>query len=160
MSDPSTSLDLLHDLVPPPEISWWPVAPGWYFVGAIFLILLIAFSFRLWKNWRANAYRRAALQELEGASDVPSIAVILRRAALVAAPRSLVAKKTGTAWVEWLASAVPQPMPDEVLDQLTNGIYSAHGKGSDCSGLRRYAEQWIRHHQTQITHSESTNPTS
>ena len=146
MNDPSTDLDRLHDLVLPPEISWWPLAPGWYFVAVAVLIVLGVLGFRCFKRWRANAYRRAALHELESASDLPSIAAILRRTALVAEPRSFVAGKTGASWVEWLASAISHPMPDEVRDQLANGIYDDSRRGSDFSSLRRYAEQWIVQH--------------
>lgn len=146
MSDPSTSLDQLHDLVPPPGISWWPLAPGWYVVVFCVLVLVGVLGFRAWKSWRENAYRRAALLALENASDVLTIAEILRRTALVVVPRSLVANMTGESWTDWLASVDSNPMPDTVRRQLTRGIYDRPDPDTDCIELRRYAIQWIRQH--------------
>ena len=147
MSDPSTSLDQLHDVVPPRDIGWWPLAVGWYVVGAALVVLLLIFAYRMWKNWQANAYRRAALRELENAPDVNTVATILRRTALAVAPRSLVAGKTGDSWVDWLASVSPDSIPDQVRHQLALGIYGRPDAGGDVETIRRYADQWIRHHQ-------------
>lgn len=160
MKDPSTSLDRLHDVVSPPEIGWFPLAPGWYVVGAALVALLIIFAFRMWKNWQANAYRRAALRELERAPDVSTVATILRRAALVVAPRSLVAGKTGDAWVDWLGSVYPDPMPDQVRHQLAIGIYGRPDADGDVETLRRYADQWIRNHQQPPHFLESSSTSS
>lgn len=151
MSDPSTSLDRLHDVVAPAEISWWPLAPGWYVVGAALLVLVGLFTVRSWKKWKANAYRRAALRELETAGDIPSIAAILRRTALVATSRAVVASKAGAAWTDWLAAAAPAPMEDDVRQQLTREVYAPVASGSDTSKLRDYADQWIRNHQLSET---------
>jgi hypothetical protein len=30
-----TSLENLYDIVMPPPIPWWPLAPGWYVVGGV-----------------------------------------------------------------------------------------------------------------------------
>jgi hypothetical protein len=157
MSDPSTSLDHLHDVVPPRDIGWWPLAVGWYVVGVALVVLLLILVFRMWKNWQANAYRRAALRELEKAPDISTVATILRRTALVVAPRSLVAGKTGDSWVDWLASAFPGPMPEQVRHQLARGIYGRPDAGDDFETLRRYADQWIRHHQPNSHFPESTS---
>lgn len=146
MSDQSTSLDHLHDLVPPREIGWWPLASGWYVVGAIFVLLAIFAGFRCWKRWKRNAYRRAALKELSRVSDENEVAVILRRTALAFAPRSFVAAKAGTDWADWLDSLIPEAMPEEVRCQVSAGPYEKAGTSGNFTVLRQYAEQWIRRH--------------
>ena len=154
MSDPATNLDRLNDLVSPPEISWWPLAPGWYVVAIGVLLFVGILGFRAWK---VNAYRRAALRELESASDISTVAEILRRTALMIVPRATVATKAGNAWVDWLESLTSDPMPDDLRHQLTRGIYDR--SDGDFNKVSRYASQWIRSHQTELNLSESI-PTS
>tara|TARA_R110002096_G_scaffold28985_3_gene87505 strand:- start:2800 stop:3276 length:477 start_codon:yes stop_codon:yes gene_type:complete len=157
MSDPATNLDRLNDLVSPPEISWWPLAPGWYVVAIGVLLFVGILGFRAWKEWKVNAYRRAALRELESASDISTVAEILRRTALMIVPRATVATKAGNAWVDWLESLTSDPMPDDLRHQLTRGIYDR--SDGDFNKVSRYASQWIRSHQTELNLSESI-PTS
>jgi len=147
MNEAATSLDRLHEIVLPPEVSWWPLAPGWYVVGGILLVLLLVLFHRAWKRWRANAYRRAALRELASVNDAAGIAELLRRTALAAAPRPLIAAMTGTAWLDWLTDQCPEAMPDAVREQLTAGVYARRAKQDELRVLRDYAVHWIARHQ-------------
>jgi hypothetical protein len=146
MNEAATSLDRLHKIVLPPEVSWWPLAPGWYVVGGIFVILILFLAHRAWKHWRADAYRRAALRELASVNDAATIAELLRRTALAAAPRSLIAAKTGAAWLDWLDSQCRETMPHTVREQLTVGVYRRQAEDCNVAALREYATRWIRHH--------------
>lgn len=144
MTDDATNLDRLHDLALPPEVPWWPLAPGWYVLIFLTLVLLLTLARRLWKNWHAKAYRRAALRELSQAADTTAIAGILRRTALAIAPREEIAARTGSGWLDWLADRCPEPMPDIVREQLTRGVYAA--PVSVDPALRDYASRWIHRH--------------
>lgn len=144
----SASLDRLHDLALPPEVPWWPLAPGWYGVIALALAAAAWLACRAWKHWRSNAYRRAALQEL-GALDTPAaIAGLLRRCALAIAPRDRIAELSGPAWTDWLTARCPEPMPEIVRSQLTAGIYQAPSNNPDLAPLKTYATRWITRHQS------------
>ena len=144
-ADP-TSLDNLRDLAEPSPVSWWPLAPGWWVVLGLLALITGWVVVRTWRHWRANAYRRAALRELQSANDVSQIAEILKRAALVAYPRSDVAALTGPAWIDWLAAAQKQPVPAEVADALTRGVFD-HTRPMNLNELRSFAADWIRQHQ-------------
>ena len=146
MNDSPTSLDRLHDVMTPPEIPWWPPAPGWYVVAALLLIGIVVLTVRAVLIWKHNAYRRAALRELQNATDVGSIGTILRRTALAVTPRSTVAAKTGPSWPQWLDAMVPIHMPDTVRRQLSSGAYGPSENKGDLTALREYAETWIRDH--------------
>ena len=61
------SLDNLRDIVELPAVSWWPLAPGWWIVIALVAVIAAVNGMRAWKQWKANAYRRAALEELRSA---------------------------------------------------------------------------------------------
>ncbi len=146
MNEAVTSLDRLHDLVLPPEVSWWPLAPGWYVGGGILVVIIFFLVHRAWKHWRANAYRRAALRELALVDDPAGIAELLRRTALAVAPRPVIAGKTGAAWLDWLTAQCPEVMPDTVREQLTVGVYRRPAADCDLAALRDYAARWIRRH--------------
>ena len=154
MSD-STSLDRLHDLALPPEVPWWPLAPGWYVLIVLALAAAGWLAFRAWKHWRSNAYRRAALQELMSLDTPADIAELLRRTALAVSPRSSVAEKTGSAWLDWLAAQLHEPMPESVRVQLTTGVYGRPSTTLDLTHLRAYATRWITSHQPQLTQSSN-----
>lgn len=144
-ADP-TSLDRLHDLVLPPPVPWWPLAPGWYVLLVLLGLAVVWLSWRYWRRWRANAYRREALLQLRQLQDGPAIAELLRRTALAVAPRAEIAAKTGSAWADWLASLSPAAMAPEVHQLLSIGVYGRPGGEQDVSQLHDYAARWIAGH--------------
>lgn len=122
-ADP-TSLDALVDIVTPPAAPWWPPAPGWYVVIGAAVAAAEWAALRALQKWQANAYRRAALTEVdriataaENDADAWSeLPEIVKRTALSAWPRSRVAALTGE---EWLA----------FLDQSGGSTDFSHGAG-------------------------------
>jgi len=146
MNDSATSLDRLHDIVVPESVPFWPPAPGWYVVIALAVCLAILTGYRLWNRWRANAYRREALCELRDASSAAAISELLRRTALVIAPREVIARQTGSDWPDWLAARCPEPMPETVRHQLVSDVYRSHSAETEVPQLREYAAHWISHH--------------
>lgn len=114
-SDPG-SLQNLHDIVVPEAVSWWPLAPGWYVVGAFLVILLLWLGIRWIRRYRANRYRRAALSALSSIErdarsrqdpwgTLAEVAELLKRVALAAFPREVVAELSGDAWWSFLNEA-------------------------------------------------------
>ncbi|MCR9293681.1 MAG: DUF4381 domain-containing protein [bacterium] len=144
MQENAASLDRLNDIVIPPPVGWWPLASGWYVVLGMVLVLCGWLSWRRWKLWRSNAYRRVALRELESARSVANISAILRRVALTWAPRAEIATLGGSEFADWIASHSPSPMPKSVRETLRFGAYTSDE--SDFSPLREYAATWIANH--------------
>ena len=93
MDDP-TSLQNLRDIAEPAPVPWWPPAVGWWILFVIVAAAVIWIALRAWRRWQANAYRRAALEELRSATNQVEIAKILKRVALCAFPRTDVASLT------------------------------------------------------------------
>lgn len=147
MNTDAASLDRLHDLILPPAVGWWPLAPGWYTVLALLGLLAVWFLWRYWKHWRANAYRREALQHLRQLQDCPAISELLRRTALAVVPRTEIAGKTGPAWADWLADRSHESMSPEVYQMLSLGVYDRSSGQYDISLLHDYAARWISTHQ-------------
>lgn len=146
MKDDPGNLQNLHDVVSPPDISWWPLAPGWYFVLLIASFVLMGLAWKTGKRWRENAYRRAALKALEKASGDVEVAGILRRTALAIAPRADVAGRTGDDWADWIGSLLPNAMPEDVRGHLAADLYRPQSGGPASDSLRAYASEWIRNH--------------
>jgi hypothetical protein len=146
MNDSATSLDRLHDLALPPEVSWWPLAPAWHAVIALLLVVAAWMARRVWRHWQSNAYRRDALSELKSLEDPAAIAGLLRRTALAIAPRPEIAEMTGSAWLDWLAAQTSEAIPDAVRTQLTAGVYGRPAANQELNALRDYAARWISRH--------------
>lgn len=109
-ADDPGSLDRLVDIVSPPPAPWWPPAPGWSVVAGLAAAALLAVAVKELLRWRRNAYRRAALRELETLvaaaktdparwTELPSL---LKRVALVAYSRYDVAALSGEPWLAFL----------------------------------------------------------
>lgn len=109
-AEPVTLIDLLDRLIEPPEpppVSMMPQTWGWATIALILLAACIIAALYLWRHYRANAYRRYALKELEAARNDPAaIAATLRRTALAAYPRRNVAGLVGEDWLRFLDAQV------------------------------------------------------
>jgi len=149
--DPA-SLDRLADIVIPPPVPWWPPAPGWYAVTTAMLLAVGAAAYVTWRHRRRNAYRAAALAELERVGSDPAelqrIAVILKRTALATAPRAELAALNGASWVQWLnQNGNGVTFSGKSAQLLTEHLYGA-GQASEAevAALARTVRAWIRKH--------------
>jgi len=148
MEPDAASLSNLRDIVVPPPVPWWPPAPGWWFVAAVVLIAAAVLASRMWRWWKSNAYRREALLEIELASSIQAISEILKRAALVAFPRTEVASLSGQVWIDWLSKSGREAVPDAVAEALSRGVCDpAYNEHLDESA--GFARRWIRRHEVQ-----------
>ncbi|MBO9435963.1 DUF4381 domain-containing protein [Ruegeria sp. R13_0] len=141
-------VDLLNMLEPAPEpspISMMPQTWGWAALAVLLLVVLFAAVSVFRKNRRANAYRRAALEELS-APDIPTarIAEVLRRTALAAYPRDKVAGLYGDEWVKFLNQSSDMPsLNQELSHALTEAPYKTTPSNED---LRQMARHWVKSH--------------
>ncbi len=138
-------IELLEEVPEPPPVSMTPQTPGWIVVGLVLAVLLFLLIRWAVLRHRAEAYRRAALRELEQAGDDPAaIAAVLRRTALAAFPREKVA---GLAGPDWLA----------FLDHTYHGTGFSGGSGkvfaaapyqtlSPDPAAAQLARDWVRGH--------------
>jgi hypothetical protein len=138
MSDPA-DLSNLRDIVVPPDVSFWPPAPGWWAIGAAVAVaagFAIAAALR---HWRRNAYRREALRALDTA-EARDISAVLKRAALAAFPREQVASLNGMAWLAFLDRTGGTAFANTALLALT------YGGNGDRDAVVAQARRWIEHH--------------
>ncbi|AOT07938.1 DUF4381 domain-containing protein [Pseudoalteromonas luteoviolacea] len=55
-------LDALHDVMPPEQVSWWPLSMPMWALICVSIILLIALTVWLYKNWQFGAAKREAIK--------------------------------------------------------------------------------------------------
>ena len=125
----------LKGIALPPEISWWPLAYGWWIVIGLVLIALIAAFFvvrHLVEQRRHNPKREAlnALLVIEQSSTLTrqqaalECNTLLKRTALSLYPREQVASLSGKAWLAFLIAHTEKPLAQE-LEALIGSLYQA-----------------------------------
>lgn len=147
----------LRDIHLPPEISWWPLAWGWWLVLLLALLGLAALVWWWLKrpaaNQRVNISAQAsALQELERIEQqysndpmglVRELSVLLRRIAISLYGRRSVAGLTGVTWLQFLDKQSGSPVFSQRFQQaLTELPYRAQGS-VDVSALVQEVRQWL-----------------
>ncbi|AZO76446.1 MULTISPECIES: DUF4381 domain-containing protein [unclassified Bosea (in: a-proteobacteria)] len=153
-SDPG-SLANLRDLTLPPEISFWPPAPGIWILGAACTALIAVAIWHAMQRYRARAYRRAAIAELNalaGAIErgdpvgVARISSVLKRVAIVDYGREQVAPLSGEAWADFVASKASVDFDARPIRRILSGVYVAEPAPgpSELRELISQASIWIR----------------
>jgi hypothetical protein len=141
----------LQEITPPDPVPFTPQTIGWHLLASGLALILLWLVWRLWKRWQANAYRRAALAELEEIETPWKVPELLKRVALVAYPRAEVAELSGEAWLGFLdgtlgttdfTQGAGRPLPELAYDPAVAGRMS-EGEKKDLSSLAR---RWIREH--------------
>ena len=102
MNGDQYSLSKLHDIVIPEPVSWWPLAPGGWVLICIAVVVIFVITWRFYRSWQSNAYRRAGLALLADAGTAHDISVILKRVSLAVFPREQVASLYGKEWIAFL----------------------------------------------------------
>lgn len=141
-------LELLEPVVLPAPVPWWPVTPGWWVLGGWFFTLALLGAWRLRQRWLANGYRRAALAEIEAlrlaGGSAAAIATVVKRTALVAFGRDVVAGLAGEEWSQFLLqTAAGDPLVARAAVPLAAAAYRPD---ADPAPLLEPARRWIMVH--------------
>lgn len=110
----------IRDLHLPDAVSWWPLAPGWWFLAAILITTGLWLLWRYLQRRKFEAPKRYALRELarfeseylkthDTVALGKNVSNLLRRAMLAYAPRGEMAGLTGEDWLNWLDRDLPVP---------------------------------------------------
>lgn len=158
-SDPA-SLQNLNDIVAPGALPWWPPAPGWYVVAVVLVLLALWGSVRLFRHWRANAYRREAIRifsdlQAGGVEQAGELPGLLKRTALAAWPRQQVAALSGAEWHDFLdRTASTERFSRSAGTLLERLAYPENGaprlSAEEYRLLNEAAAHWLRHHRVKV----------
>ena len=142
----------LKELAYPDATPFLPQTIGWLVVALIVAAVLTWLLLRTRRRWQDNAYRREALDAIEGMRADPAGAAqlpfILRRSALVAYERRDVASLRGAEWTGWLNESAGRELfsadAAATFDQLAYGreVFSP----AELEPLLAASREWVRLH--------------
>lgn len=143
----------LRDIHMPPSISLWPLAPGWYVLIIVCLLLIGVISYFSLKVWRRRQRRHSILTEMnqycEQYAENPNhalekISALLRRIALARFNRIEVAGLTGSYWLQFLdRTGNTDNFTQGVGQHLVAAPYQRH-IDLDIKALQTLLHQWIK----------------
>ena len=139
-------LDRMHDIVVPEPISMLPATDGWLVLAGWLAAVALIVSVRARLRWKANAYRREALAQLDAlaAPTGHALGLLIRRTAIAAFPRARVAHLYGEEWAAFLCqSANDDPVVAAGAQDLARAPYRPD---VDASALVAPARRWIEVH--------------
>ena len=163
-------MSMLEDLAPlivPPPVDAWPPAPGWWFLAALALCLVLLLRLRLWQrrpqaDLRAaetvlEPQRQAALDELallskpyggQPASQwLQQLNALLKRLCRTRYPDDNPHTLSGRTWLAFLDNRCPAAGLTRWM-VLVEGAYRAECRLDDkaIQGLEQAVQIWIRKH--------------
>lgn len=164
---PDPALSALQELPLPSPVPYTPQTVGWWMVAALLLLLLAWLGWRWYMHRQANRYRTEALGELEriaqdlvqktGAHERQALgaclAALVKRVALVSAPRQAIASLSGEAWLQWLDQTLPRAgfldAPGRLLPQLAYGG-AQEVEPQALQALLTLLRRWIKEHRVHL----------
>lgn len=152
--NPQDPLAQLQPLREPELISWWPLAPGWWLLCGLLLLLLLSLTWWLLRRYRANAYRRQALRQLDQLQEsfrldgdsmntLAAVNALLKAVALRAYPRRDIAASSGGDWQAFLDSTGGDGFPPG----FASAAYHRECPELDMETVLASARLWIRRHE-------------
>ena len=142
----------IEELAP---VSSWPPAAGWWVLAAGILLLLIFGTPKLLNIIKQRRYRKQTLDLLisietqfqkhqntrQALNDVMSL---MKRIAIGLYGREQAAALTGSAWIEFLDNALPQPcFGRQVPEELLTLRYQNNPQQADVKHLIKLSRHWI-----------------
>ncbi len=162
-----SSLDQLEPLIAPPPISGWPPAPGWWFLAALMLSILLLLRLRPWQGWQRHQaaeteaiidpQRQIALDELAQLNKpyggqpanqwLQQLNALLKRLCRTRYPDDHPHTLSGRAWLAFLDNRCPAAGLTRWM-VLVEGVYRAECRLDDkaIQGLEQSVQIWIRKH--------------
>ncbi|AHL75974.1 hypothetical protein CH92_13075 [Stutzerimonas stutzeri] len=161
-----SSLDQLEPLIAPAPISGWPPAPGWWFLAALMLSVLLLLRLRPWQRWQrvkveaevtVDPQRQIALDELAQLNKpyggqpanqwLQQLNALLKRLCRTRYPDDHPHTLSGRAWLAFLDNRCPAAGLTRWM-VLVEGLYRAECRLDDkaIQGLEQAVQIWIRKH--------------
>ncbi|MEH6634487.1 MAG: DUF4381 domain-containing protein [Halioglobus sp.] len=153
--NPQDPLANLHPLREPDLLGWWPMAPGWWLlivITALCLVMLLAVAV---KRYRAKAYRRQAVTQLQvlretyladqdASQYIAAANALLKSVALRSYPRREIAASSGEQWLQFLNSSTKNT--GEFDAGFVTAAYKKDCPAMDMERLHQSAQTWIKQH--------------
>lgn len=144
----------LKDIHLPAEVGWWPLAPGWYVLIAVFFIVLFVMIALLHQRHVHRLPKKNALLLLDSyvaqyqhdhqtQLTCARLSELLKRVALVYYPRREVASMHGQEWIDFL-TATSKGIDFESIKTLLLEAPFKQNKSLELTGLIKATQLWIK----------------
>jgi len=152
--NPSDPLAQLRDIHLPEAVSWWPLAPGWWVLGALLVAGLAYTGHFLWQRHHAFTYRRQALARVKQLPNncqhqrIIALFALLKRVAVSAYPKLHLSSLNQAEFITFLNLSCPKAGFDQLPNDWQMLFYA---KDSEVSAelvdqLVASGTQWIKGH--------------
>lgn len=139
----------LHDIHLPAPINWWPLAPGWWILaGLVLLIPIFIWGFSRFRQRRK--LQRLALLQLEKITELPetellvALSRLLRQAAISHFPQQDCAGLSGQDWLQFLDRPFhDQPFSAGIGSCLSDAPYRSEMQ-IDTVALVELCRRWLK----------------
>ncbi|MBT4836292.1 MAG: DUF4381 domain-containing protein [Methylococcales bacterium] len=144
----------IHDIHMQTDVSWWPIAPGWWAVLLMIILLVLVVILFYWYRKKTQLKRLAQqqlaqlCQQYEASQDahqlVKDMSVLLRRICLSQAPRQNSAGLCGEQWLKYLDShLVGEPFSSGIGKLLIDMPYRATMDAQSMDEFINLCKRWI-----------------
>ncbi|MBH0070889.1 DUF4381 domain-containing protein [Pseudoalteromonas sp. NZS127] len=90
----TSPLDGLHDIIAPSQVNWWPLAPAWWVIIAVLLLLLSAAIYMAYKRYKFKQPKRFAVNLSQQHTDPQQLHIILKRLVIAYYDKRLATQST------------------------------------------------------------------
>ena len=144
----------LRDIHLPDAVSWWPLAPGWWLLGILILLILFIFP-KIIKRIKSKPINRTALLEFkkieyafqqhqDNTRLAQDISVLLRRICISYKSREDVASLTGYEWLSQLNKMTNNnAFSEQIGEILFNAPYQKQSQFNS-NELINSCKNWIK----------------
>ena len=146
----------IQEIALPESVGWWPLAPAWYVLLGVALLMVLIGAWRALRLYFRNRYRREILAELERLRAdcaqnplfLTRLPVLLKAAALDSFPRREVAALSGDRWISFIEERFASSrFPPEVGRRLLSVSYQPYAmwdySQAEIDQLFDWAAAWI-----------------
>lgn len=142
----------LRDIHLPESVSWWPPAPGWWLLMALFILLMVT-GLWLYRRHRNPGIRKLAMRELDRIRRIDAhnqdpletlqeCSKLLRRVAMSMTGRQQSASLIGDAWRSRLHQLSDYRFSDSFINTLVDAPYQPH-TSIDSRAMLDECQQWL-----------------
>jgi len=147
------SLDNLNDIIVPPMVGFFPLAPGWYIVLLLALALLFHFAYQKYKAYGKEQYRRDAEEELEALNDknrdnTIALLGLAKRVAISAYGRETIVPLDGDTWWDFMEEHSKATVNSDTRASIEKLLYEKNIAFDTCvfDAVFLMVSQWIETH--------------
>lgn len=146
MNKNTIDLSQLRDIHLPIEPSWWPLAPGWYILTGILMIIIIGIIL-IYKHHQ-NQPIPYALKELKKLMNQQNqsyklLSQLLKRVAMVKYGRKEIAPLVEDKWQNFILATAPNTFTKQQAHDIAYAIYEAKDKTLS-PALYTAGQKWIK----------------